>query len=216
MFRHHCRMIEDLFEYYVRAEQGTSTSAGQTQEAEKLKRARRVIQQEFDDDQVQKYAYGAADAVVGFSALAFQVFNGNFDDSRAGGAGERRNEAVQLAVELNFLNDFAAVGLEGRAEIVQFYSGELRHHPIGGAARDLPHQPVVAARIAPSAYQVVAFFDLFKEAGNLFRIMLEVAVHRDNDTAASEVESGLERRCLAKIAPQPDQVYTPVVFVYFG
>src|SRR5215470_12811278 len=133
MFRHHRRMIEDLFEYYVRAEQGTSTSAGQTQEAKKLKRARRVIQQEFDDDQVQKYAYGAADAVVGFSALAFQVFNGNFDDSRAGGAGERRNEAVQLAVELNFLNDLATVGLKSGSKVVQVHAGKLCHHPIGDA-----------------------------------------------------------------------------------
>src|SRR5437867_2208941 len=41
-----------------------------------------------------------------------EIFDGHFRDSRAGRTCQRRDEPVQLAVKLNFLNDYAPVGLE--------------------------------------------------------------------------------------------------------
>ena len=41
---------------------------------------------------------------------------------------------MKLAVELDFLQDFLAIGLEGGAEVVQFDSGKLGHQPVGDAA----------------------------------------------------------------------------------
>ena len=97
----------------------TGTNAGDAQQAEKLQRARGVVQQKFYDQQIEKDAKGAADAVVGSAAFAIEIGDGDFGDFRAGGTGQRRNEAVEFAVELNFLNDFAAVGFKGGAEVVQ-------------------------------------------------------------------------------------------------
>src|SRR6185295_12774264 len=65
-----------------------------------------------------------------------------------------------------------------------------------------PREPPVDAFVAPSADDVVAFGDLLEEARDLGRIVLEVAIHRDGDVATGEIESRLERRRLAEVAPQ--------------
>jgi hypothetical protein len=50
-----------------------------------------------------------------------------------------------------------------------------------------------------------------KEIGYVFRIVLKVPVHGDNDIALGRVKSRLERCCLAEIPPQPDDAYTPIL-----
>ena len=118
---------------------------------------------------------------------------------------------MQLAVELNLLNNLAPVRLERRAEIVQRDAGELGHQPVRRAAGNLPRQPMVAPRHAPAAYQVVALLNSLQEFRNLRGIVLQVAVHGDNHFAAREVEPGLERRRLPEIPPQPHHIHPPVV-----
>src|SRR5205807_2940069 len=124
---------------------------------------------------------------------------------------QRRDEPVQFAVKLNFLNDFPAVGLEGGSKIVEVDSRELCHHPIGGATRKLPHKPVIPPVVAPAAHQVETFLDFFQKARNLFRVVLQIAVHRNDDFAARKIKTGFQRWGLPKIPPQSHQVYAPVV-----
>src|SRR5262249_34284557 len=128
-------------------------------------------------------------------------------------AGERWNEAMQLAVELNFAQNLAAIGFEGSAEVVELDAAKFGHQPICCAARNLAHEPVVAAGIAPAADEVVAFFDFFEEFWNLFGIMLQIAVHRNDDFTAREIETGFERGCLAKVTAEADEIHAAVVFV---
>ena len=172
MFRDRVGVMQHLVNSKISRDQHPGGGAAHAQQAEKLQRARGIIQQEFHDHQVQEHADGTADSVIGLSILAVGVFDRHFGDFRAAGTGKSGNEAVQFAVELNFLDNLAAVGLESRPEVVQVDSRKLGHHPIGDAAGKLAGQPGVVALVAPAADEVVAFLELFDEARNLSRIVL--------------------------------------------
>src|SRR5262252_8901190 len=103
-------MVKKLFEHNVGADQRSGSCAGQTQQTEKLQRPSGIVQQEFYDQQIQEYANRPANAVIGLAALTLQILDGNFGDLGAGSAGQRGNEAVQFAIQLNLLDDFAPVG----------------------------------------------------------------------------------------------------------
>ena len=166
--------------------------------------------------QIEEDAKSAADAVVALAAFAIEIGDRDFGDACAGGGCQRRDEAVEFAVELNFLNDFALIGFECRAEVVEIDAAQLGHHPIGDAAGELAHEPVIAAGVAPAADEVEAFFDFLEEAGNFFGIVLEIAVHRNDDVAAGEIEAGFERGGLAEIAAEADDVDAMIVLVNVG
>ena len=123
---------------------------------------------------------------------------------------------MQLAIQLDFLQNFPAIGFKGGAEIVKFDAGKLGHHPVGGPAGNLPHQPVILALKTPAADQVVAFFDFFQKAGNFFRIVLQVPVHGNDNFPAGKIKTGFQRRGLAKIAAQTNYIHAAVVFVNIG
>src|SRR5882724_4341164 len=138
---------------------------------------------------------------AGDSAEFIAICNRHFHNFCAASACQCWNEPVQLAVQLNLLNNFPAVRLERGAKIVQLHAGKFSHHPVRSAAWNLSHQPVIMPRMAPATHQVVAFFDFLQESRNLVRVMLHIAVHRDDDGPARKVESRLEGRSLAEIPP---------------
>src|SRR5580704_7655291 len=208
--------VGELFVQKVEGVEQAEENAGYADEAEELKRACRVVLQEFDDDEIEKDPECASDAIVALAALAIEVGDGDFGDARAGGSCECRNETVKFAVELDFLDDFALVGFERCAEVVEVYAAQLGHHPVGDAAGKLAHEPVIAAGIAPAADEVEALLDFLEEARDFFGVVLEVAVHRDNDVAASEVEAGFERGGLAEIAAEADDIDAVIVLVNVG
>ena len=83
-----------------------------------MQRARHILQQEADRQQVEKDAKRTADAVVAFAPLTMHVLDRYFTDRRAVPAGERRNKTVHLAVKRNGVDDLAPVGFERGAEVV--------------------------------------------------------------------------------------------------
>src|SRR5207249_4188331 len=211
VFRHDGLVQIKLFVSQETGEQGTKAHPGHAEQTKKLERPRRIIQQKFDDNQVQENPDGAPDSVIGLSALAMKILDGHFRDSRAGRTCQRRDEPVELAVKLNFLNDLAAVGLKRGSKIVKVDSRKFRHHPVGGAAGKLAHQPVIPPVVTPAAHQFETFFDFFQKARNFFRVVLQIAVHRNDDFAARKIKTRFQRWGLPEIPPQPHQVYAPVV-----
>ena len=101
------------------------------QSAEEVQRARHIAKQEPDGEQVEEDAEGSGDAVVGLPCCAGGIGDGNLADARSIPGGEGWNEAVHLAVERDVLDDFAAIGLEGGAEVVDVDVAEDRHDPVG-------------------------------------------------------------------------------------
>ena len=66
-------------------------------------------------------------------------------------------------------------------------------------------------RVPTPAVACNRFFDFFKKARNLFRVVLQIAVHRNDDFAARKIKTRFQSRSLPEIPPQPHQVYAPVV-----
>src|SRR5215475_8017389 len=100
---------------------------------------------------------------------------------------------MQFAVERDLIENFAAVGLEGCAKIVNVDSAELGHQPVRAAGGDAPQPEIVDALFAPAADDVVTLGDFFEENRNIGGIMLQVAIHGDDELAARVIETGGER-----------------------
>ena len=172
--------------------------------AEEVQRAGHVAEQEADGEQIEEDAEGAGDAVVGLPCRAGGIGDGDLADAGAVPGGEGGDEAVHLAVEGDVLDDLAAVGLEGGAEVVDVDAAEDCHEPVGGAGRDAAQEEVVGALRAPAADDVVAFFELGEEVGDLVGIVLEIAVHGEDVVALGVVEAGGEGRGLTEVAAELD------------
>ena len=69
---------------------------------------------------------------------------------------------------------------------------------------------MILALFAPSAGDVEALMDLVHQRGQIGRIVLQVAVHGDDDVAARLIEARRQRRGLPEVAPQPDDFQPPV------
>ena len=116
-----------------------------------MQRAAHVLEQKANGQQIEEDAEGAPDAVMALAPFAIQVADGNLADRGAIPTGQRGNEAVHLAIERNVLDHLAAIGLEGRAEVVNVHAGKLGHQPVGAARGNAPHDKVVDPLLAPAA-----------------------------------------------------------------
>jgi len=109
----------------------TGHHAERAEGAEEVQRAGHITKQEADGEQIEEDAEGARDAVVGLPCRAGRVGDGYLADAGAVPGGEGRDEAVHLAVEGDVLDDLAAIGLEGGAEVVDIDVAEEGHDPVG-------------------------------------------------------------------------------------
>src|ERR1700716_3183316 len=98
---------------------------------------------------------------------------------------------MQLPIEGEVLNNLSAVGLKGSAKVMQWDSRELSYGPIRNAARQAAGEPSVFPFAAPTANDVEAFVKFFNERWNLCGIVLQIAVHGDDDFASGSVKPGL-------------------------
>ena len=168
-----------------------------------------VFEHEAHGDAVEDDAgdFGEAEegAVFGGAVFARVVADGHLDDFCADPFGVGDDEAVHFAVEVEALDDFAAVGLEGAAVVVdrEFQVGlDEVVEDLGGEGPDTG----VLAVLAPAADDVGVFaFEEVEHCGDVGGVVLEVAVHGDDDAAAGEVEAGGEGGGLAEVAAKADE-----------
>ena len=110
---------------------------------------------------------------------------------------------MQLAVEAQAADDLGAVGLQAAVQVVEPEARE----PAGDGVEDPRGDPAgerVAALRLPARDEVEALVELREQARDLGRVVLQVAVDRDDDVALRLLEAGLQRGRLAEVAPQPD------------
>src|SRR5260370_959310 len=96
---------------------------------------------------------------------------------------------MQLSIQREVLDDLPAVGLECRAKIVQGDSRKLRHGPIRNPARQAACKPGVFPFVAPTANDVEAFVKFLDEGRYLRWVVLQIAVHGNDDFALGEVKT---------------------------
>src|SRR3984957_15267277 len=169
--------------------------------AKEVERARHIAEEEAYREQIEEDPESARDSVVRLAAGTNDILDRHFDDFRAVEGCERGNEAVHFAIQADVLDDFAAIDFEGSAEIVDVDSGEFGHHPVGNTRRQAAHDEIVHALLAPAADDVAASgFKGFQHYRDVVRVVLQVAVHGDDDFAGSVVKTGGEGGGLAVIA----------------
>lgn len=155
--------------------------------------ARHVLEKKPDGEEVKEDAKGTGDAVVALPCHASGVGDRDFADGGAVPAGKGGDEAVHLSIQRNVLNDLTAVGLEGSTEVVDIYSGKGGHELVGGMRGDAAHEEVITALIAPAADNIVAFFQFGEKTRDLVRVVLQIAVHSEDEVALRVIEAGGKR-----------------------
>src|SRR5690606_14372272 len=105
----------------------------------------------------------------------------------------------------------AAVRLERAAIVPDRDAGDLADDPVRDPGRDLPRDQPVLPLLPVPCHQVVPFPDALDQARDVAGVVLEVAVHADDDVAAGVVESGLHGGRLAVVAGEADQAHAWVL-----
>jgi len=161
-----------------------------------------VAKQEADRQQIEEHAEGAGDAVMTLTVLAGRIGDGDLADAGSIPRGKRGDEAVHLAVQGNVLDDFTAVRLEGRAEVVDIDAAERRHEQIRGTGGDAAQEKIVSTLCAPAADDIISFFQLCQEVGDLLWVVLKVTVHRQDEVPLGVIEACSEGGGLAEVSPE--------------
>jgi hypothetical protein len=113
---------------------------------------------------------------------------------------------VQLAVDRDLLQHLAPVDLEAAVEVVQVDLRQLPRHPVEQQRRQALRRRVLPAPLPPGDEIEVVLLEHRQQAGDLLRVVLEVAVHGHDDLPAAVVEAGRQGRRLAEVAAQAHQL----------
>ena len=97
-----------------------------------------------------------------------------------------------------------SIQLETAVVVVQAAAAHAADHPVENPA-GINLVPGIVARLLPAADHIVSLFELGEKAGNLGRVVLEIAVERENQFAPARLEPRREGRRLAKVAAKPDR-----------
>src|SRR5664279_6047642 len=89
-------------------------------------------------------------------------------------------------------------------------AAELGHQPVGDLGRNATHHEIVDALLAPSANDVIPSTQLLEEERDVIGIVLQIAVHSQNELALTMIKPGRKRRGLPEIATQLDHNYAAV------
>ena len=141
-----------------------SRSSAMPDAAEEVKGPVLVAADEDDGEQVERAAQVALGAEAGTAVAAGTVIDGHLRHPPALLGRDRRQEAMQLAVDLQRARALAAVGLEAAIHVVHGDTGEPSGRPVEDARGQAP-RPGIAARPLPAADQVRASSSPSSSAG---------------------------------------------------
>ena len=181
-------------------------AADQPENAEYLEWSGGVTQQEFNGEKIENDFHESEYAILGFTVSAGPVMNFYFCDGNADSAGYSGYEAVELAVEVDVFDDFAAKRFQGTAVIMEFDTGHGRDEPIGHGGRDAAQKEIVLPLFSPTAHDVIPGLNLVYQQAEILGIVLEVCIQSDDDIAIGVVKSRGKSGCLTEIPPQPDNL----------
>jgi len=192
------------------ADAASAEDAQHAHGSEEMQRACEVAEQEADRDQIEEDPESARDAIMRCTALAVHVADRDFADGRSIPRGQRRDEAVEFAIERDLVENVAAIGFEGRAKVVNVYAAQFGHDPVGAPRGNASQPEIVDTLLAPAADDVVPFCNLFQKHWDVGGVVLQIAIHSDDVFAARVIEAGGQGGSLAKVAPQLNHGYATV------
>src|ERR1044071_3701225 len=137
-----------------------------------------IAADERDRQQVEEAANVTLDAVARATVLARSMVDGELGRAKAAVVRKDRDEAVKLAVEAHPVHDLGAVCLEAAIHVVETEPRDAAGHPVEDARGDSPAERVPTLRL-PAGDEVISLVELGEQAGDLGRVVLEVAIDRD-------------------------------------
>ena len=198
---------DELDHRQVGHDQGPDDPEGDPDGPEEVPGPGPEAQEEEGRQQVQQDAEGARDPVLGLPEAPRRMGHHALADA----VGVRhprhphRDEAVHLTEQVHSLDDRGPVDLEAAPVVVQLDPGDPGDESVGDARGDLAQDQGVLAVLAPPLEQVqVAGEEFIHQAGDVRRVVLEVAVQGGDQVPAGGVEARLHGGGLAEVAPQAD------------
>src|SRR6185312_6310399 len=127
--------------------------------------------------------------------------------------GHYRHETMELTVQLHMaiFDYFTPVGFEAIIDVMQVNARHLADHAIEYARRK-GFRDRIKTGVFPTRNQVISFIEFRQKIWNLFRVILQVAIHSKNDRAATVTESSYKRRRFAKIFAKSNDTYNARMF----
>ena len=122
---------------------------------------------------------------------------------------------MHLAVQLHAGNHVPAIGLQRAAVVVQMHSRNERDEAIREPAHEVPADRRVLPRAAPSRAHVETFAEPREQQRNVFRIVLQVRIHRNDDLARCEIEARLHGRGLSEVAAEVNDLEARMLRCHF-
>src|SRR5204863_7680078 len=117
--------------------------------------------------------------------------------------GDRRNEPVHFAVELQRLHHFGAKDFQRTAVVVQVHAGGRRNQLVRELGRQTARQPRIFPILAPPAHDVVALVHSTDQVRQIPWVVLKVAVGGGDQPPSRFFEAGGKRGRLAEVPAKP-------------
>jgi hypothetical protein len=165
---------------------------------EEMERAVAVPPHERHGEEIEESAHVPLDAVVRASVLPRAMIHREFRDPVPAVVSEHGDVAMELAVEVEPLENLGTVCLETAVHVVQADPRDPARHGVEELRRNAACQGIAPLGL-PARHEVVPLVEPGEEPWNLGRIVLEVAVDRHDDGPLGLPEPGVERRSLAEV-----------------
>lgn len=125
-----------------------------------------------------------------FPAVPLSPIDPNLGDTISPILNYCRDIAVKAPEQFNVMDTFISIGLESRPEVMDVRSGQVISKDVGDLRWKPLSDPLVLPVIPPAPNAVVPGFECLNDLRDIFGIVLEIAVHGDDDLIARIMESG--------------------------
>ena len=183
--------------------------------AEEVHGAAKKAQHEINGHQIQYDPDRAVEpktAVLGFPFGARPVVDRHLGQRYSDPARQGGDKAVHLAVQLDVLHYFTAIGAQRATRVVQFDAGCAGDQLVGQCRGEFANEIVLAVP-PPSGYQVIPLGHGVQQLGDVGRVVLKVRIQGDNDLAPGKIKTGGKGGRLPKVAPKADHHYARIRLV---
>src|SRR6266511_1123343 len=199
-------LAEELQGEEVAQDRGADREDPEAEAAEEVARSGAELEEEDDRDEVDEDAERAREAVLRLAVGAPVVRDRLLRHPLRRGHGREPggDEAMHLAIEPHLAEHRRPERLEAAAEILEREPGHPPDEPVRERRGDAAEEEPVLAVAAPARDEVeVLAQQPPHEPRDVGRVVLEVAVHRDDDVPAGGVDARLHRGGLPVVAQEP-------------
>jgi hypothetical protein len=175
---------------------------GEPDRAEQIHRFLLEPIEKFYRHQIGEHLEHALETVFRLSALPGIMPDLDLGDPCAVPPRVDGQKAMHFPIEPHPLEDFAAIRFQRATEIMQTHAGDEGDEAVRHDAGNVALQRIVLAIFPPARADIESFIEFFEHQRDIGGIILQVAIDRNDDLAAREIEAGHHRGGLAKVAPQ--------------